>query len=147
MYSSALLSLQRPLYSNFHRTRQFNFAKRVLPKLLAVVSFHLVVCRAPPLQGGLPAAFALTLCISLAPQASLVLPWIDLSAFQNTEGKPRQEIDWPCLVNLTIDDFLAGYTKFSSQVYLSALKNNSDKNLNNHKSQALPNMPLLDSRV
>lgn len=46
---SALLILRRPLYSNFHGTRQFSFASSVIPKhqpaLAVVVWLHLVLCR------------------------------------------------------------------------------------------------------
>lgn len=45
---SALLILWRPLYSNFHRTRQFSFASGVISKhwhgLAAVAWLQLVLC-------------------------------------------------------------------------------------------------------
>lgn len=48
LYLSALLILWRPLYSNFHRTRQFSFASGVISEywhvLVVVVWLHLVLC-------------------------------------------------------------------------------------------------------
>lgn len=90
----ALLILPRPLYSNFHRTRQFNFASSVISKhwhaLAGMAWLHLVLCRAPPHPPTPPPHSPsseeclqpmLTLSILLPHQAFLVLPWMNVSAF------------------------------------------------------------------